>query len=296
MSENEMLPGQARNFDISQEDIQIVRDRFLLDYKENEALYDHVDVQRVKDDDWSIKRFLFYTKMSTKEAGDLLIKSMRWRKEKGVNQMKASDFPQEFYSIAELHPYVPDKEGIPVMYIRVKLHRALSEWTEVSQNFIIYNIEKIDSEANKAGVGWSIFFDCNGGTLFNVDITLLSFLVETIRANYPSGIIYANVYELPWILRTIYYLARSWIPERYQRLLRLVDKNSVFEVIGKENLPDYLGGTCAVPYDPIVENAPTLKEFVDKSTKLNESDLKRFLGYYSKYIKSKDVENNNQLS
>ena len=55
------------------------------------------DVYRIKHCDWIIGRFLEYNDGNVKEATKQFIEAMKWRKIKMVNELKASDFPMEYF-------------------------------------------------------------------------------------------------------------------------------------------------------------------------------------------------------
>ena len=56
------------------------------------------DVDKIKENDWWIERFVLVTK--TEEAAlKMLVKALEWRKTFGVNDLTEDYFPEELYKI-----------------------------------------------------------------------------------------------------------------------------------------------------------------------------------------------------
>ncbi|XP_053201677.1 motile sperm domain-containing protein 2-like [Panonychus citri] len=238
--------------------ISKVRKLFLEDASENGHLYDEQDIDQVRNDDWSVERYLLHCKGNPETALGMLRESMRWRKSFGVNSLKETDFPKEYYLSGSFFTYLPDRKGNSMIYIRGKLHRKISEWSELHKKFFVYMINKLDKE--KSGHGYAAFWDCEGAGLANVDIEMLSFMVTTISCYFPYGLEYVLLHELPWVLNAIYNLAKSWVPEHYQRLAIFINRFNLNDYIEPENLPDYLNGTCTKNYRNVPEGAPSARE------------------------------------
>lgn len=66
--------------------VPIVRDRFLEEVKENPGWFDEVDVQRIKNNEFLVRRFLECNKNDQDDALEQLVDAMKWRKEFGVNE------------------------------------------------------------------------------------------------------------------------------------------------------------------------------------------------------------------
>ena len=84
-----------------------VRELFLNHLNKWPDHFDPVDVERIKSCDWIIERFLEYQKIvnhktDVNATAKKLIEAMKWRKEQGVNQLKESNFPMEYFQCGGL--------------------------------------------------------------------------------------------------------------------------------------------------------------------------------------------------
>lgn len=133
--------------------ISLIRSMFLDEVNRNPGMYDQVDVDRVRDEDFSVKRYLDHQDGDVEKGFNQLVDAMRWRKSFGVNSISQSDFPQEYFQTGEGHLYVYDKNGIFTVYLRVKLHKKINELSPLSQKYLVYLLEHCESKARETGNG-----------------------------------------------------------------------------------------------------------------------------------------------
>lgn len=252
-----------------------LRTLFLEDWKLNNDAYDVKDVDKIKHCNWTLERFLLHCKGDIVNALDMIKEAMKWRKSIDLNNLKESDFPREFYEAGSFFRYAKDKHGNVMLYIRGKLHRKVPEWTECFKKFFVFVVNQVEQEAG--GKNYAVLWDCEGAGLQNVDMDIMGFMTKTITSYFPYGVEYILLYELPWVLYAIYTLAKSWVPESYQRIVQFGSKEQVLELISIENLPDYMGGTCDQCYKKAPDNCITAEEYEHKhqlpehsATKLKE--------------------------
>ena len=65
--------------------------------------------------------------MDETKAFDMLLESLKWRKEFGVNNLTDAFFPKQFYTSGTIFPYCPDKNGFKTLYLRIKMIRKVPE-------------------------------------------------------------------------------------------------------------------------------------------------------------------------
>ena len=271
--------------EIDPKDVEELRRRFLDAVKEEENEYEEVDIERVKRSDWSIQRYIIDRDGDLVQALDMLKKTMKWRKSEGVNHMKESDFPPEFFKIGELYAYENDKNGVPTGYVRARCHKKFNEFQKAEERFVLYFFESMEKKCSQVrdGQRWNFVWDCDSATLFNTNIDLIKFFILTLLNHYPMGPAAVYVHQLPLILWAIYQLARSLLPERYTVLLSFTDRKSIRNVVGEENLPDYFeGSTCIVPYRN-VPHSRTMEQ-VAEDWQINQSAIDKFNSHYKKWM------------
>ena len=65
--------------------------------------------------------------MDVSKAFPMLLESMKWRKEFGVNRLTDEYFPKEFYLCGAVFSYCPDRDGLKTLFIRIKMIKRIPE-------------------------------------------------------------------------------------------------------------------------------------------------------------------------
>lgn len=273
----------------------------VLDYlKDNEKEFHPDDIELLKTNNFWINRFLNFNGQSFESAFDHLIETFRYRKESGIRSIDRSSFPLEFYMSSTAFIYLPDKEGRPILYIRVKkLVPMNSDLTNLAKQYIHLLIDEIDKLGNKEH-GFNLFFDLCGSGWKNLDLDILHYLIQTTRHRYPTGCKWSFIYGLPWFLNLVVKNILIALPSETIRKVKFVsgshydelpldavysnftklpkDLNSnnkllekkedaetkielpIEEFIDRSNLPDFLGGTSKLNYKIAPKNAVSIKK------------------------------------
>lgn len=281
--------NRIKEIKCSPKELEEVRSRFLKEVESDPNSFDEADVEKVMKEEWTVKRFIGYKKNDLTDATTALTNSMKWRKSFGVSSIKATDFPAEFFWVGECHTYARDKNNIATVYLRVKFHKQLMDWQPLIKKYLIYVMELMDEEIRNGADGWALIYDCEGGTIFNNNMDLLFFLVQTFFEHYPMALTYIGLYELPWVLRAIYHICRGWIPEDFRKLFIFLNKENIGTHVGSQFLPDYLSGTCSLRYRVRMDGCLSLPEFAEKEN-IKQSAVTKFLSHYEKFIKLANEE------
>jgi hypothetical protein len=258
-----------------------VRDLFIEDYDQNKELYFEGDVEKIREDDWYVTRFLLRNKRKVDQSVDMLKNSMRWRKELEIPFLKETDFPQEFYRMGGVFPYMKDREGNAMIYMRIKLHKKIPELELALKQYVVYIMNKVDVEVD--GKGMAIVFDCKDAGVGNVDMDMLWFLISSMNKYYPKGLSYILVYELPWILNAVWKIAKGWIPEEQRKLIKFANKTEIDNYVDTENLPDFLGGTCDKDYRVVPKGCPSAEELATRRG-LSAKEIERIGKIFEPYL------------
>lgn len=115
------------------------------------------------------------------------------------------------------------------------------------------------------------------------------FLASTLVNYFPKGLSYLLLHDLPWILKPFWHIAKAWIPEDYKQLIKFSNSRTIFEYIDKENLPDFMGGTCKRDYRAVPENCTTLEQAA-KLWGVEGHIVKRILLKFSEHLPPDSVE------
>lgn len=271
----------------SAQSVQQIRERFFEDYQNNKDLYDENDVNRIRENEWYVKRFLLARRRNVGEAFEMMRNTMRWRKEMGLPTMKDSDFPIEFYKIGGLFAYERDKDGNVVIFMRVRMHRKIPELADPVKKFLMHIVNKVDLEVD--GNGTVIVFDCSGAGYSNMDLDFLTFLISAGNSYFPVGLKYILVYELSWFLNAFRRIAMSLIPQSFLPLIKFANKNDITDYIPIDNLPDYMGGKCKRNYRFIPKGCTNVTKLAIDNGYTDE-DIERILPLFEPLLEEADKE------
>ncbi|CAG2162973.1 unnamed protein product [Oppiella nova] len=271
-----------------------VRQRFLEDYTNNPDVYNEEDVERIRTNDWYVKRFLLARRRNVDEAYEMLRNTIRWRQEFGLPTMIDTDFPTEFYKVGGLFQYERDLSGNVVIYLRIRMHRKIAEMSDPIKRFLMHIVDKTDRQVD--GNGMVIVFDCSGAGYSNMDLDFLTFLITAGNSYFPVGLKYILVYELSWLLNAFRRIAMSLIPQTFLPLIKFADKSDITNYISLDNLPDFMGGTCKRNYRYIPKGCPTVADIAAKNGYTQE-DIDRILPIFEPLLAEADkaIADNNYL-
>lgn len=94
----------------------------------------------------------------------------------------------------------------------------------------------------------------------SADMETLLFIVSTLKNYFPKGLSYFLVHEIPWILKPFWHIAKAWIPDEHKQLIKFSDSKTIYEFVARENLPDFMGGTCKRDYREVPKNCTRMEE------------------------------------
>lgn len=248
-------------------------------------LYEYCDVQKIKEDDWYVKRFLLARRRNVDDAFEMLKATMKWRKELELPTIKDWRFPTEFYKIGGLFPYEKDLQGNAVVYMRICFHRKIPELEEATRRFVMHVFNKVDKHTN--GNGFALVFDLTNAGYSNVDWDFLKFLINSGQSYFPVGLKYILVYNIPWMLNAFRKLAFSILSEEMLGMLKFANDVEILKYISKENLPDYMGGTCKRNYRAVPKGARSVQEVAIEYGYTKE-DISRIMPNYKKLLEEAD--------
>ena len=98
---------------MANESIARLRQMFEDEIANNADLYHSIDIERVRTEDWQVKRFLLdQPDMDEKKAFDNLCKALQWKKSFGVHDRTDQSFPKEFWELNSVEIYGRDNESL----------------------------------------------------------------------------------------------------------------------------------------------------------------------------------------
>jgi hypothetical protein len=247
--------------------VQEVRDRVLFLIGDGSE-FDPRDVNKVHNNKWFIQRFVLDRLQNTyadrddliEDSARAVVECMRWRKSEGINDLKSSDFPREFFS-SNTSMISTDHQGNPLIFTRAKYHTKINEWHELIKMKESFLYETMDQKLDGRSVG--IILDLEGCGIRNFDLDYTMFMFELFSRYYPMTCSFLYVNEVSWIMRPGISLLMKIVPKKYQKQVKFTTKKQLHQLVGKEYLPFYLGGTAAMEV-VVPSDCPSLDEVAER--------------------------------
>ncbi|GBM19060.1 hypothetical protein AVEN_236890-1, partial [Araneus ventricosus] len=108
------MPLFKNKWEVPDELITQLRSRFFDELRSDEELYHPDDIERVKDNDWFIGRYLLHMEKDVDKAFHMLTESLQYRKEYEINTLRKKDLPREYFDARAIFLYNKDKRDHPV--------------------------------------------------------------------------------------------------------------------------------------------------------------------------------------
>ncbi|KAK0721397.1 CRAL-TRIO domain-containing protein [Apiosordaria backusii] len=186
-----------------------------------------------------VLRFLRARKWDVEKALIMLVSTMAWRaKEMDVdgdimkngelyalekNDGLSKDFLAQIRKgISYVHGC--DKQGRPLCFVNVRLHKAGEQSEESLERYTVYLIEtcrmllrgglillRVEVCFADEDGDQTIVFDMTGFSMANMDYTPVKFMIKCFEANYPECLGTVLVHKAPWIFQGIWKVIRGWL-------------------------------------------------------------------------------------
>lgn len=276
--------------------IDRVREKFLKEVDRDSSQFELEDIELVQIDNWAVCRFLFIHQNNEESAVKNLIEAMRWKKDKGFLRTPLSFFPNEYFRLGVLFPYENDVDGNPTIYCRGKFLKSIPELKETTEDFTSLNFYQVDHQSQ--GNGWTFIIDTEGAGINNADLSMLQYLVSTLKQYFPGGLNHLLIIDCPWILRAFWSLVKNLVPSHRRDMVKFVSRKDLPKYIAKENTPDFLGGTCTRKYRGwavVPKGCPTGIDFVSKRFPDDDAEeiFDRLFADYKPFIEEDQGEEQN---
>lgn len=201
----------------------------------SEADYNKHDIDRLKKEDYAVSR---YFKEDTKTTIKHIKGVLEWRKSYNLSDLKENDFPEEFRTNEVFATHGKDVEGNVMVYIRVKLFKKGEHPIEDVKKYLAFLLDRVDRQT--MGDGWALCFDCDGAGLSNVDMDLLKFVVQALTNYFVENCRYVLIYEMPWLLTSIWKIVKSWLPQEQKDAVKFSSKKEMSSFVASDQLPDFI--------------------------------------------------------
>lgn len=201
----------------------------------SEGDFNKLDIDRLKKEDYTLSR---YFKEDTETTLSAIKSVLEWRKNYNLSDLKEEDFPEEFRKTEVFVTHGHDVEKNVMVYIRVKLFKKGEYPIEDVKKYLAFLLDRVDRQTK--GDGWSLCFDCTDAGISNVDMELLKFVVQALTNYFVENCRYVLIYEMPWILSSIWKIVKSWLPQEQRDAVKFANKKEMSSFVEDQQLPDFM--------------------------------------------------------
>lgn len=234
--------------------VQRVRDLFMeQEFKKSPEDFYQEDIKLVENMDFLLQRYVIMERKNVEASVKLTSQMLKWRKEKKLYEMNDNIFPQELLLCGAAFLYEKDKFGNRTLYMRASMCKNCAELKQSMKDFLAYLVFKIDD--CKEGSSFSVIMDLTNTTWSNYDVEILMHFVCLLKDYFPVNLDYTLAVNFPWILSAAWSVIKRAIPSEKRDIVQFISSDKIFDFVDKENLPDFLGGTCTRPYQFVNEQS-----------------------------------------
>lgn len=262
--------------------VQQVRDLFLeREFKATPDEFYLEDIKMIENMDFLLQRYVIMQRKNVEASVKMVSQMLKWRKEKKVYELNDRQFPQELAFCGAAFIYEDDKFGNRTLYLRANMCKNCVELKSTMKDFLTYLLFNIDD--SKDGTTFAVVMDLTKTTWTNYDLDLMTHFVALLKDHFPVNLDYVLAINFPWILSAAWSLIKRLIPAEKRDIVQFINSDKVFEFIPKENLPDFLGGTCKKPYQYVNEDAPNTIDYLSQNaTKpISQKRLREILALFN---------------
>lgn len=239
------------------------------------ALYYPEDVERLKTSDKLVRRHLEYHSGDVKRTAEKLVHSFRTLKAHDVRDVSDNYFPIETWLHQALFHYGTDKNGKPVIYIRGRYGHRFPRLKEVAVKFILHMLFKFEIEHEDE---WTVVVDNTGLRYLQADLETGYKVFYKFREVLPNNTGLILVVNAPYYARVMIGVCGVVLPEAVRQRFKLIGSEELEQFIDRDQIPDFLGGTCTVPYEGmelVPKGSPPITEFAVEEMGYTEEEAQQ---------------------
>ncbi|TLS24583.1 hypothetical protein PpBr36_08271 [Pyricularia pennisetigena] len=136
-----------------------------------------------------------------------------------------------------------DKLGRPVVYVKVRLHRAADQTPESIERYTIFLIETARALIKPPIDTATLIFDMTDFSMANMDYSPVKFMIKCFEANYPESLGAVLVHKAPWVFQGIWRIIRGWLdPVVAAKVTFTNDINALQEYVSLDKVPVEMEG------------------------------------------------------
>lgn len=259
------------------------------------------------DPDVIVLKFLRARKWNVSAGVAMMAACMKWRIEFGVEKIiekgEEGYLNQEGFlhqlKIGKTFVQGTDRQGRPVVYINVRLHKASDQSPKTLEEFIVFSMECVRLMLTPPLVEKvTIIIDMSGFGLANMDWKSLAFIVKCLESYYPESLNVLVVHNPPWVFQGLWkIIAPMWDPVVRAKIQISKTTEELQDHIDARHLLSNLGGSNAWKwnYTPVVKDENKLMKSSAEERKIEMEKRKKLIHLYSEYTRQWAAESNQHM-
>ncbi|KAF9120480.1 hypothetical protein BGW39_011332 [Mortierella sp. 14UC] len=223
-------------------------------------------------------RFLRARKWNVTNGMTMILKAFKWRLEDDIEEVKSKseDELDAKYrgfrlqmEMGKSYVHGNDKEGRPVVYINVRLHKSADQDAKALEKFTIYVMEVGRLMIQPPVETACLVFDMTGFGLANMDYNFVKFLVQCFEAYYPESLGILVIHKAPMVFWGVWKIIEPWLDPVVASKIRFTRSDKeMTDIIDANHLPNkYDGGKDQFTYQYIPVQAGENDRMKDSETK-----------------------------
>ncbi|KAL8717288.1 MAG: hypothetical protein Q9225_005460 [Loekoesia sp. 1 TL-2023] len=240
--------------------------------------------------DGLLLRFLRARKWDVHNALVMLIATMNWRMKdmnvdddimkKGEGQAVADSSSNNAAVKREAEDFLAqlrlgksflrgtDREGRPMCFVRVRLHRQGEQSESSLERYTVYTIETARLLLAPHVDTAAVVFDMTGFSMANMDYAPVKFMIKCFEANYPESLGVVLVHKAPWIFQSIWNIIKGWLDPVVASKVHFTKNIEELErFVEKSHIIKELGGNDPWEYEYVEPRASENEKLSDESTR-----------------------------
>jgi hypothetical protein len=195
---------------------------------------------------------LHWRLVEAKVDSDIMINGeegmLKWAHSSGAQAKEGGDFMAQI-RMGKSFLHGRDKEGRPICYVRVRLHKPGQECEEAIERFTVYTIETARMFLRPPIDTATVVFDMTDFGMANMDYAPVKFMIKCFEANYPESLGVVLVHNAPWIFNTVWKIIKGWLDPVVASKIHFTNHlKDVEEFIDKSSIIKELGGPLEWKY------------------------------------------------
>lgn len=188
---------------------------------------------------------LHWRLVESKVDSDIMIHGeegmLKWSQGSGQQAKEGGDFMSQI-RMGKSFLHGRDKQGRPICYVRVRLHKPGQECEEAIERFTVYTIETARMFLRPPVDTATVVFDMTDFGMANMDYAPVKFMIKCFEANYPESLGVVLVHNAPWIFNTVWKIIKGWLDpvvaskihftNNLKDVEAFIDKSSIIKELG----------------------------------------------------------------